>query len=86
MKLKYYTLEAAYDEIRRHCPNKIGFENAFAQTTMFFIHDLINCIDNNIPADRSTYDEPLDFLDGNGFIVEGDENKGYTIKLMEGES
>lgn len=79
------TRKLALDEIRSHCPNKFGFEEAFAKTTWFFIRDLINCIDNNISVDRSTYDEPLDFLDGNGFIVEGDDINGYTIKLILGE-
>lgn len=75
----------ALEQICHHCPNKFGFENAFAKTTMFFIYELINCINNNVPVDRSTYDEPLDFLDGNGFIVEGDDINGYTIKLILGE-
>lgn len=67
--------------IRSHCPNKSGFNDAFARTTIFFLSDVANCIVNNIPFDRSTYDEPIDFLDGNGFKVEGNETEGYTITL-----
>lgn len=80
--MKHYTRDEALDEIRQHCPNKFGFEYAFAQISIFFISDLMNCIDNNIPMDRSTYTEQLDFLDGNGFKVEGDNIDGYTISLL----
>lgn len=84
--MKYYTREGALDEIRQRCPHKFGFEHAFARTTMLFIRALMECIDNNKPIDKLfLYTEQLDFLDGNGFIVEGDENNGYTIKLMKGE-
>ena len=58
-----------------------GFEYAFARTTMFFIRDLMECIDCNTPMHRSTYDEPIDFLDGNGFKVEGNDTDGYKISL-----
>lgn len=77
---------AALDKIRNHCPNKIGFEDAFAQATWFFVRDLVDCIDNNKPMYRSTYDEPIDFLDGNGFIIESDEDNGYTIIPIQGGS
>lgn len=80
--MKHYTRDEALDEIRQHCPNKFGFEYAFAQTSMFFISDLMNCIDNNIPMDRSTYVEPIDFLDGNGFKVEGNSTDGYIISYL----
>lgn len=83
--MKYYTNTIALNEIQQRCTHKFGFEYAFAHTTIFFIRDLMGCIDDNKPMHRSTYDEPVDFLDGNGFIVEGDENNGYTIKLMQGE-
>lgn len=80
--MKHYTRDEALDEIRQHCPNKFGFEYAFAQTSMFFISDLMNCIDNNIPMDRSIYVEPIDFLDGNGFKVEGNSTDGYIISYL----
>ena len=79
--MKYYTREGALDEIRRRCPHKFGFECAFAQSSMFIIRDLMDCIDNNIPTDRFLYTEQLDFLDGNGFKVEGNDTNGYTISL-----
>ena len=81
--MKHYTRDEALDEIRQHCPNKFGFEYAFAQTSIFFISDLINCIDNNKSTDGyKYYTEQLDFLDGNGFKVEGDNIDGYTISLL----
>ena len=83
--MKYYTREGALDEIRRRCPHKFGFEYAFTQSSMFIIRDLMDCIDNNTSTGRFLYTEQLDFLDGNGFIIEGDENNGYSIKLMKGE-
>ena len=79
--MKYYTLDIAFDVIRDHCPSKFGFEYAFMQATKFFVRDLINCIDNHVPMHRSTYDEPVDFLDGNGFEVAGNETDGYIITL-----
>jgi len=80
--MDYLIRDIALSEIRQCCPNKIGFENAFSQTTIFFISDLIKCIYYNIPMNRSTYDEPVDFLDGNGFKVEGNDTDGYTISLL----
>ena len=72
---------AALNKIRSHCPNKYGFDEAFEQATWFFVRDLVDCIDNHITISRSTYDEPIDFLDGNGFIVEGNKADGYIITL-----
>lgn len=77
----YYTREGALDEIRQRCPHKFGFEYAFAQSSMFIIRDLMGCIDNNTPTDRFLYTEQLDFLDGNGFKVEGNDTTGYKISL-----
>lgn len=79
--MKYYTNTIALDKIRRHCSNNFGFEYAFAQATKFLIYDLIDCIDSDVPVHRTTYDEPVDFLDGNGFKVEGNDTNGYTITL-----
>lgn len=79
--MKYYTREGALDEIRQHCPHKFGFGFAFAQSSMFIIRDLMDCIDNNKPMHREIYYEPIDFLDGNGFKVEGNKVDGYTITL-----
>ncbi len=79
--MKYYTRDTALDEIRQHCPHKFGFEYAFAQPSMFIICDLIDCIDNNKPIHRELYYETVDFLDGNGFKVEGNDADGYTISL-----
>ena len=79
--MKYYTREEALNVIWHHCPHKFGFDYAFAQATWFFVRDLVDCIDNEITISRSTYDEPIDFLDGNGFKVEGNDTNGYTISL-----
>ena len=80
--MKYYTREIALNIIWHHCPHKFGFEYAFARTTIYFIRDLMDCIDNNVPMNRPTYNETLDFLDGNGFKVEGNNTNGYTISLL----
>ena len=79
--MKYYTREGALDEVRQHCPHKFGFECAFAQSSMLFIRILMDCIDNNKPTIRFIYTEQLDFLDGNGFKVEGNDTDGYKISL-----
>ena len=79
--MKYYTRDTMLDEIRQRCPHKFGFEYAFAQPSMFIVCGLIDCIDNNKPTDRFLYTEQLDFLDGNGFKVEGNNTDGYTISL-----
>lgn len=80
--MNYLTRNIALNVIRQYCSNKIGFEDAFARTTIFFIVHLMNCITNDIPLDRPTYDEALDFLDGNGFKVEGNDINGYTVSLL----
>lgn len=80
--MPYITRTIALNDIYYHCPNKFGFEYAFAHTTLFFIRDLMNCVHNNTSVDRSTYDEPVDFIDGNGFKVEGNDTDGYTISLL----
>ena len=79
--MKYYTRDTALDTIRDHCPSKFGFEFAFTQVNKFFICDLINCIDNKIPMHTAFYYQSVDFLDGNGFKVEGNDTDGYTISL-----
>jgi len=79
--MKYYTRDIALDIIRQHCPHQFGFEYAFAQSSMLVIRDLMNCIDNNKPTHRFIYTEQLDFLDGNGFKVEGNNADGYAITL-----
>lgn len=79
--MKYYTRQIALSEICQRCTSKFGFEYAFARATIFFIRDLMKCIDDNKPMHRSTYDEPVDFLDENGFIVAGNETDGYIITL-----
>lgn len=79
--MKYYTREEALNVIWHHCPHKFGFEQAFAQSSMFIIRDLMDCIDNNKSTARFIYTEQLDFLDGNGFIIEGNDTEGYTISL-----
>lgn len=80
--MPYVSRATALYEIRRRCPNKFDFENAFSNATWFFIRDLMDCIYNNTTIDRSTYDEPIDFIDGNGFKVEGNDTDGYTISLL----
>ena len=72
---------ASLDKVRNHCPEKFGFEDAFAQTTWFFVCDLVDCIDKNKTVHRFTYSEPIDFINGNGFKVEGNDADGYTITL-----
>ena len=72
---------ASLDKIRNHCLDKFGFEDAFSQATLFFVSDLVNCIDNNKIMKRIIYSEPIDFIDGNGFKVEGNETNGYKISL-----
>jgi len=79
--MDYVTRSVMLNVIWHYCPNKFGFDDAFEQTTIFFLSEIMNCIINHIPFDRSTYDETVDFLDGNGFKVEGNETNGYVITL-----
>ena len=80
--MKYYTNTIALDKIRRHCSNNFGFEYAFAQATKFLIYDLIDCIDSDVPVHRTTYDEPVDFLDGNGFSVKKFMDNLYILQYL----
>ena len=76
------TRDVILNVIYHYCPNKFGFEYAFSQTTIAFIYELASCITNNISIGRPIYDEPVDFIDGNGFMVEGNETNGYVISLL----
>ena len=77
--MKYLTRNIALDEIRRYCPNKIGFEEAFAHVGMFTLTAFVTMIEEHIPIRIYSYTECIDFLDGNGFSVEPDGHNGYTI-------
>ena len=65
--------------IKSQCPNKLGFEEAFAHIGMFTLKGFITMIEEHIPIRVCGYTEWVDFLDGNGFSVEPDGHDWYTI-------
>lgn len=71
--------------LKNYVPNDIGFDDAFADIDPMYLKVLVNLvIDSNkekvIYIDN--YDEALDFIDGNGFRVEGNDADGYLVSLL----
>lgn len=71
--------------LKYYVPNDIGFDDAFADIDPMYLKVLVNLvIDSNkekvIYIDN--YDEALDFIDGNGFRVEGNDAVGYLVSLL----
>ena len=71
--------------LKNYVPNDIGFDDAFADIDPMYLKVLVNLI---ISSNKEkviyidNYDEALDFIDGNGFRVEGDDKKGYLVSLL----
>lgn len=71
--------------IKLHVQNINGFDEAFSGISSEFLQMLVGLIVN--PSMYKgvfihSYNEVADFLDGNGFKVEGNEISGYTISLL----
>lgn len=72
--------------LKHHCPTTIGFEQAFARVGMIVLSQLFYMIEQHSHMYVCSYEEYVDFLDGNGFEVEK-SNNWYTITyLYEEES
>lgn len=71
--------------LKNYVPNGIGFDDAFADIDPMYLKVLTNLV---IKSDKEkviyidNYDEALDFIDGNGFKVEGNDTNGYLISLL----
>lgn len=71
--------------LRNYLPNIIGFDEAFLNIDPMYLKVLANLV---IKSDKDkaiyidNYDEALDFIDGNGFKVEGNDTNGYIISLL----
>lgn len=71
--------------LKNYVPNDIGFDDAFADIDPMYLKVLTNLV---IKSDKEkviyidNYDEALDFIDGNGFKVEGNDTNGYLISLL----
>ena len=71
--------------LKNYIPNDIGFDDAFADIDPMYLKVLINLVikfDKEKVIYIDNYDEVLDFIDGNGFKVEGNDTKGYLISLL----
>ena len=85
---RYYT--SAYTTtcliiIKAYVPNIIGFDEAFANIDSASLAKLSTLILYNEEIHTTyfrRYNETLDFLNGNGFKVEGNDTDGYTISLL----
>ena len=71
--------------LKNYVPNDIGFDDAFANIDPMYLKVLTNLV---IKSDKEkviyidNYDEALDFIDGNGFRVEGNDKNGYLVSLL----
>ncbi len=86
--MRYYTnayTTTCFIAIKMYVPNKIGFDEAFANLDPVSINMLGSLILRR--EDIQTvyfrrYNEAIDFLNGNGFKVEGNDTEGYAISLL----
>ena len=72
--------------LKLHVPDITGFDEVFSDIPEDYLQALVSLIVNpNLytKAFINSYDEVTDFLDGNGFKVEGSEKYGYTITLLK---
>jgi len=84
MGLNYRTA-TCFITIKAYIPNKNGFDEACSHIDAVSLNRLANLI--LYPEEIHTinfryYNETIDFLDGNGFKVEGNDTDGYTISLL----
>ena len=71
--------------LHNYLPNIIGFDDAFSNIDPMYLKVLTNLVikfDKEKVIYIDNYDEVLDFIDGNGFKVEGNDTKGYLISLL----
>ena len=71
--------------LKEYIPNKNGFDEAFSNIDSISLNMLYNLISHQKEIHAlycRRYNEVLDFLDGNGFKVEGNDTEGYTISLL----
>lgn len=71
--------------LKSYVPNVIGFDEVFSDIPLDFLQVLVSMIiDPELYKGMyiNQYDEVVDFLDGNGFKVEGNDRYGYTITRL----
>jgi len=72
--------------LKLHIPDITGFDEAFADISEDYLLGLVSIIIKPEMCKGmyiDSYNEIADFLDGNGFKVEGSEKYGYTITLLK---
>lgn len=81
----YYGAITSFIAIKTYVPNKYNFDIVFSNidtTSINMIGNLILRSEEVHTVYFRHYNEMLDFLDGNGFKVEGNDTDGYTISLL----
>lgn len=71
--------------LKLHVPDITGFDEVFSDISEDYLLGLVSMIvhpEMHKGIFVGPYDEIADFLDGNGFKVEGNEISGYTISLL----
>lgn len=72
--------------LKLHVQNTNGFDEALADISEDYLLGLVSMIVKPEMCKGifiGPYDEIADFLDGNGFKVDGSEKLGYTITLLK---
>lgn len=72
--------------LKLHIPDITGFDEVFSDIPIDYLEALVSLIVNQEMYKGifiGPYDEVADFLDGNGFKVDGSEKYGYTITLLK---
>ena len=83
--MPYLTRAAILKNIYNQCSNRFGFDKAFSDIDLIPLNMLYSLISHQKEIHTvycHSYNEVLDFIDGNGFKVEGNDTDGYTISLL----
>lgn len=70
--------------LAKYCPNSYGIEEAFKNADSSLASGLVDLIfhfHNKQCLFWPVYNEALDFIDGNGFRVKGNDQSGYIITV-----
>lgn len=72
--------------LKLHVPDITGFDEVFSDISEDYLQALVSLIISPNLYTRAfinSYDEVADFLDGNGFKIEGNKDTGYIITFLK---
>lgn len=82
--MTYLNRSVLLNYLKRHCLSTVGFEEAFAHADMTVLNNLFYMIEEHSPL-LTSYEEYIDFLDGNGFSVKKFIDNLYILQYLYNE-